>query len=166
MSKARKILGTNLSSLMTSSAEYGSAPAVERATDEKGQKVGRSTVQRVKDAATTVNLDYIEVFAKVFQKEPWQLLHPTMGEGATATPLPTLPQALEVVIAAIAALPQPKRKALAEDFALLAVAPGDAETKQRVLDALQAAPSIADRLLAVPSQVESPRLSQQPATEK
>jgi hypothetical protein len=147
MSKARKILGANLSRLMASSVEYGSAPAVERATAEKGQKVGRSTVQRVKDAETTVNLDYIDVFAKVFRKEPWELLHPAMGEGNDAPNAPSLPQALEVVIAAITPLTQPDRKALAEDLALLAVAPGDAETKQRVMDALQAAPAQQPRAL-------------------
>lgn len=76
-----------------------------------------------------------------------------------------LAQALEAVVAAISALPQPARKALAEDLALLAVAPGDAETRQRVANALQTGPSIAERLLATPSQVESPRLPQR-ATEK
>jgi hypothetical protein len=52
-----------------------------------------------------------------------------------------------VVIAAITPLTQPDRKALAEDLALLAVAPGDAETKQRVMDALQAAPAQQPRAL-------------------
>ena len=80
-------------------------------------------------------------------------------------PAPTLAQALEAVVNAISALPQPARKALAEDLALLAVAPGDAETRQRVANALQTGPSMAQRLLAIPSQVESPRLPQR-ATEK
>ena len=90
-----------------------SAPAVERATAQKGLKVGRSTVQRVKDGDTTVNLDYIEVFAKVFQKEPWQLLHPAIGEMASSTDAkPTLAQALEVVAAALSSVPVEKRQAL------------------------------------------------------
>lgn len=98
MNRTRQILGANLSSLMNSSSELASAPAVERATAQKGLKVGRSTVQRVKDGDTTVNLDYIEVFAKVFHKEPWQLLHPAIGEMASSTDaVPTLAQALEVV---------------------------------------------------------------------
>lgn len=75
-------------------------------------KVGRSTVQRVKDAQTTVNLDYIEVFAKVFQKEPWQLLHPQLGESepqAALSPSPTLAQALEVVAGALSNADVPTR---------------------------------------------------------
>lgn len=89
---------------------------------------------------------------------------PLANESSHVAP-PTLAQALEVVITAITALPQPKRKTLAEDLALLAVAPGDAETRQRVATALQTGPSITEKLLAVPSQVESPRLPQR-ATEK
>ena len=49
---------------------------------------------------------------------------------------PTLAQALDIVIEAVKALPMPARKALAEDFSLLAMAPGDAETRQRVLNQL------------------------------
>ena len=93
---------------------------------------------------------------------------PGESDRATETGSPTTPtltQALESVVAAISALPQPARKALAEDLALLAVAPGDAETRQRVANALQTGPSMAQRLLAIPSQVESPRLPQR-ATEK
>lgn len=113
MNRTRQILGANLSSLMNSSSELASAPAVERATAQKGLKVGRSTVQRVKDGDTTVNLDYIEVFAKVFQKEPWQLLHPAIGEMASSTDAkPTLAQALEVVAAALSSVPVEKRQAL------------------------------------------------------
>ena len=98
---------------MNSSSELASAPAVERATAQKGLKVGRSTVQRVKDGDTTVNLDYIEVFAKVFHKEPWQLLHPAIGEMASSTDAtPTLAQALEVVAAALSSVPVEKRQAL------------------------------------------------------
>lgn len=113
MNRTRQILGANLSSLMNSSSELASAPAVERATAQKGLKVGRSTVQRVKDGDTTVNLDYIEVFAKVFHKEPWQLLHPAIGEMASSTDAtPTLAQALEVVAAALSSVPVEKRQAL------------------------------------------------------
>lgn len=113
MNRTRQILGANISSLMNSSSELASAPAVERATAQKGLKVGRSTVQRVKDGDTTVNLDYIEVFAKVFQKEPWQLLHPAIGEMASSTDAkPTLAQALEVVAGALSSVPVEKRQAL------------------------------------------------------
>lgn len=56
----------------------------------------------------------------------------------------TLAQALEVLVTSIKALPQPARKALSEDFALLAVAPGDAETMLRVLSSMTTTPSTPD----------------------
>ena len=51
----------------------------------------------------------------------------------------TLPQALDVLTASIKALPMSARKLLSEDLALLAIAPGDPETRQRVLDHLSSA---------------------------
>ena len=167
MNRTRQILGANLSSLMNSSSELASAPAVERATAQKGLKVGRSTVQRVKDGDTTVNLDYIEVFAKVFQKEPWQLLHPAIGEMASSTDAkPTLAQALEVVLDAMA---QSTAKAELKQLLPMLVETNAAAYRARLGEllgqSLQKQPSIADKLLAVPSEVESPRLSQR-ATEK
>jgi hypothetical protein len=167
MNRTRQILGANLSSLMNSSSELASAPAVERATAQKGLKVGRSTVQRVKDGDTTVNLDYIEVFAKVFQKEPWQLLHPAIGEMASSTDAkPTLAQALEVVLDAMA---QSTAKAELKQLLPMLVETNAAAYRARLGEllgqSLQKQPSIADKLLAIPSEVESPRLSQR-ATEK
>lgn len=167
MNRTRQILGANLSSLMNSRSELASAPAVERATAQKGLKVGRSTVQRVKDGDTTVNLDYIEVFAKVFQKEPWQLLHPAIGEMASSTDAkPTLAQALEVVLDAMA---QSTAKAELKQLLPMLVETNAAAYRARLGEllgqSLQKQPSIADKLLAIPSEVESPRLSQR-ATEK
>lgn len=167
MNRTRQILGANLSSLMNSSSELASAPAVERATAQKGLKVGRSTVQRVKDGDTTVNLDYIEVFAKVFQKEPWQLLHPAIGEMASSTDAkPSLAQALEVVLDAMA---QSTAKAELKQLLPMLVETNAAAYRARLGEllgqSLQKQPSIADKLLAIPSEVESPRLSQR-ATEK
>lgn len=140
MSKTRQTLGANLSRLMNSSAEFASAPAVERATASKGLKVGRSTVQRVKDAQTTVNLDYIEVFAKVFQKEPWQLLHPQLGESgphADSSPSPTLAQALEVVATKLNFLTDDQREMVAQRLQTLARAPDSQRAREAVLATLE-----------------------------
>lgn len=142
MNRTRQILGANLSSLMNSSSELASAPAVERATAQKGLKVGRSTVQRVKDGDTTVNLDYIEVFAKVFHKEPWQLLHPAIGEMASSTDAtPTLAQALEVVAGALNQLPDDRRELVAQHLQTLARAPDSARAMESLLAAMRPTPS-------------------------
>lgn len=138
MNRTRQILGANLSSLMNSSSELASAPAVERATAQKGLKVGRSTVQRVKDGDTTVNLDYIEVFAKVFQKEPWQLLHPAIGEMASSTDAkPTLAQALEVVATKLNLLTDDQREMVAQRLQTLARAPDSQRAREAVLATLE-----------------------------
>jgi hypothetical protein len=73
---ARDVLGANLKALMEASTEYKSTLALEKATLHKGCKVGKSTIDRAIRGETTLNLDYIEVIAKVFGLDPWQLLTP------------------------------------------------------------------------------------------
>lgn len=155
---AGDILSVRLKSLIGEGNLRGAPMRIEKDAARRNLTVTHSTLQRML-TGEGAHLDKLEDVAAYFGKEVWELLCPASG----VQRLPTLPQALEVVIAAITALPQPKRKALAEDLALLAVAPGDPETKQRVVGALHAEPSIANKLLAVPSQVESPRLPKQVA---
>jgi plasmid maintenance system antidote protein VapI len=78
---------------------------------------------------------------------------------SSVAPVLSMPASVDALISAIAALPQSVRKALAEDLAVLAVAPDSAQAKARVLAALCAPqPSIAEKLLDIPSTAESPRL--------
>ncbi|WP_423454310.1 helix-turn-helix domain-containing protein [Ottowia sp. VDI28] len=107
----------------------GSAPALAKAT--KGG-VGKSTVGRYFANDGNPSLDHIEALATAVGVAPWELLRPPGMDDRRLS----VEQALSLVIATIAQLPQPARKALSEDLGLLAVAPGDAETRARVLQAM------------------------------
>lgn len=73
---ARDVLGANIKVLMDASTDFRSTTALEKATFHKGCKVGKSTIDMAIKGETTLNLDYIEVIAKVFSLDPWQLLTP------------------------------------------------------------------------------------------
>lgn len=73
------------------------------------------------------------------------------------TPPPTLDDSLDELARALTEAPLAQRKAIAEDLAVLAVAPRDPEVRQRLLAALGQR-SIAQQLLDMPATVESPRL--------
>lgn len=51
-------------------------------------KIGPGTATRIKSQATSVGVDVLEKVAGALKVEPWQLLHPTLGSGVEATPLP------------------------------------------------------------------------------
>lgn len=72
----KSTLAANLRRLMDGSAEFGSTPSIERATAQRGNKVGKSTIDRVLKEGTPFNLIDLEVVAKVFGKEPWMLICP------------------------------------------------------------------------------------------
>lgn len=73
---ARDTLSENLRALMASHHTYNSTLALERATESHGLKVGKSTIDRALKGQTTLNLDYVEVIAKVYSLDPWQILTP------------------------------------------------------------------------------------------
>lgn len=80
----REILSANLAALRQKYPQFSSAPALERATatleeNKQGKRVGRTTVQRMFDGTTPVNLDYVESVARVFGLDAWQLLVPGMN---------------------------------------------------------------------------------------
>ena len=158
MSAIRKILGNNLADLMRSSADLNSAPAVERATSERGTKVGRSTVDRIKSGETPVNVDFVDVLARVFQKAPWQLLHPTMGK---AIERPTVPVALDTLVSAISRLPAADQSDLGENLRKLAESPDSQVAKQRVLEALSPKKTEVNNPAAPEHQEELDRLSKE-----
>lgn len=68
-------LWTNVRTLMLQ--RYGEENINRLARDAK---IGPATVQRIKDAETSVGLEVIEKIAKVFKLEPWQLLAPGMSD--------------------------------------------------------------------------------------
>lgn len=75
----REILAANLTRLRAKHANtYPSDLSIEKATDKLGCKVGRTTVRRMCDGTTPVNLDFVEVVAKLFGLDAWQLLVPDM----------------------------------------------------------------------------------------
>ena len=75
---ARDILAENLDRLMAARPDLNGTPAVERATELIGCKVGKSTVDRVLKSETPFNLDHLDALAKVFKVDSWQLLVPNM----------------------------------------------------------------------------------------
>lgn len=44
-------------------------------------KIGRGTVQRIKEGSTSVGIDVLATIADQFKIEPWQLLAPSLGIG-------------------------------------------------------------------------------------
>ena len=75
---ARETLAENLRSLMAAHHSYKTTPAIEKATEEAGLKVGKSTIDRALKCQTTLNLDYIDAIARVFGLDAWQLLTPNL----------------------------------------------------------------------------------------
>lgn len=74
----RDILAANLKALMSRHATINSGPALERATELRGCKVGKSTIDRATRSETPLNLDYIEVIAACYGLDAWQLLAPNL----------------------------------------------------------------------------------------
>lgn len=75
---ARNVLAENLKALMAASTDCKSMPALERATALRGNKVGKSTIDRAIKGEANLTIDNLEVIAKVFGVDPWQLLVPGM----------------------------------------------------------------------------------------
>lgn len=71
----KAVLWENVRALMA--AKYGQENINRLARDAK---VGPATVQRIKDASTSVGVDVLEKIARVFKIEPWQLLAPGMSD--------------------------------------------------------------------------------------
>ena len=75
---ARTVLGENIKALMANSTTIKTTVALEKATQRKGCKVGKSTIDRAIKGTTTLNVDYIEAIASVFGLDTWQILTPSM----------------------------------------------------------------------------------------
>ena len=76
---ARETLAENLRNLMGAHHTLKTTTAVERATEAYGLKVGKSTIDRALKCQTTLNLDYIDVIARVYGLDAWQLLTPGLA---------------------------------------------------------------------------------------
>ena len=76
---ARTVLATNLRALMKESKTANTLIALEKATEERGLKVGKSTIDRAAKGETPLNLDAVEVIAAVYGLSAWQLLVPNIS---------------------------------------------------------------------------------------
>lgn len=102
---ARQHLAANLKRLMDApDSRYPTAKSVEDATARLDKKIGRSTVQRIREAATPVNLDYVEALGLVFGLEPWQLLAPAGAMTSGEPDFEGLPPSIEAAITRLAEL--------------------------------------------------------------
>lgn len=72
----RQTLAANLKALMAEHTNLSTLIQVEQATEQCGLKIGKSTVGRLLKCETPVNLDYVEVLARIFHLDPWQLIVP------------------------------------------------------------------------------------------
>jgi hypothetical protein len=78
---ARAVLASNLRRLLKHSKTVPTLVALEKATEEHGLKVGKSTIDRATKGETPLNLDALEVIAAVFGLSAWQLLVPDITPG-------------------------------------------------------------------------------------
>lgn len=65
---------------MKANPQFGTLLSLEQATATRGggKKIGKTTLGNILAKSTPVNLDYVEVLAKVFGLEPWQMLVPSL----------------------------------------------------------------------------------------
>jgi hypothetical protein len=75
---ARDVLADNLKALMIANPQYGKLLSLEQATATRGggKRIGKTTLANILAKTTPVNLDYVEILAKVFGLAPWQMLVP------------------------------------------------------------------------------------------
>jgi hypothetical protein len=75
---ARTVLAENLQALMKANPQFGTLLSLEQATATRGggKKIGKTTLGNILAKSTPVNLDYVEILAKVFGLAPWQMLVP------------------------------------------------------------------------------------------
>jgi hypothetical protein len=83
---ARQIIAKNLTALIehqrSIEGPLATFQAIEDATARLGQKVGRSTVDRISKGTTPGVVDNLEAIAKAFKLQLWQLLIPGLVPGA------------------------------------------------------------------------------------
>jgi len=77
--RALEILSANLHRLMLEAGNPSSGLAVDKAAKALGLSIGRTSVTRYSHAEGNPTLDHLEMLAKVFGVQAWQLLHPTLG---------------------------------------------------------------------------------------
>jgi hypothetical protein len=75
---ALSIISANLKRLKESSQAYRTYAAIEKRTAELGYKVGKSTIQRMVEQPTPLGLQAVDVLARVYGLDAWQLLVPEL----------------------------------------------------------------------------------------
>lgn len=76
---ARDTLAENLRALMSAHHTHTSTLAIERATDNLGSKVGKSTIDRALKGETNLTIDHLEAIADIYGLDVWQLMAPGLS---------------------------------------------------------------------------------------
>lgn len=87
----REVLANNVLRLMASEPEEGlksQEKIAKRANKPGGKRVAQTSISILTRSTSRVSpkLDTITAVAEAFGKDPWQLLHPTMGERIQQAP--------------------------------------------------------------------------------
>lgn len=78
---ALSIISANLKRLKEASDRFNTYLAIEKRTAELGHKVGKSTIQRMVNEPTPLGLQAVDVLARVYGLDAWQLLVPDLDPG-------------------------------------------------------------------------------------
>lgn len=79
MQKSREVLAANIRALMDAMPEVGKQELIVARADALGLKIAQSTVSRVRNAAVAIDLDTLDVLARVFKIEACKLLKSNLG---------------------------------------------------------------------------------------
>lgn len=108
---AKQLLAERVAAALGASGKVWSNESISVAAKKAGKEIGRTSVDRVRKAEGNPTLDNIEAIALALGLQPWELLHPSAASADEQKP-PSLAQAIEVVGAALAALPTEKRQTM------------------------------------------------------
>jgi len=151
--KWKKVLWVNIQSRMNTL--YGKENLTRLI---KEAHVGPGTVTRIKEQETSVGVDVIEKVATALKVEPWQLMHPTLGEtfesnqplalidkAQAATNNIAIDVALKVLSAALEQANPALRDALAGMLSSLAKTPAQPELLEALTKMLSHAAFVQDQ---------------------
>lgn len=89
---SRQVIADNIAALMQSRPDLDSNIKLSKRTS-----LGTGTISRILNAQSAPTADTIEILAKTFEVEPWQLLVPTFTPKDPPALVPHHPEARELV---------------------------------------------------------------------
>lgn len=125
-SPALEALARNLQKLMADAT-----PKMSKAALARSASVDEKTVARILDKQNEPSLDKVSAVAKVFSKDPWELIHPECGAADLG-----LAAALKRVISALDQLQGAQRVAAENRLHQLIDLPDSAKGLEKALEAL------------------------------